>query len=56
MLYALRFFDTERSLWYLDCVHRSKPFLKRREKKFKTRNKDDDFEMVWNLMFNSLRA
>ena len=34
MLYALRFFDTERSLWYLDCVHRSKPFLKRREKKF----------------------
>ena len=34
MLYALRFFDTERSLWYLDCVHRSKLFLKRREKKF----------------------
>ena len=34
MLYALKFFDTERSLWYLDCVHRSKPFLKRREKKF----------------------
>ena len=34
MLYALRFFDTERSLWYLDCVHRSKQFLKRREKKF----------------------
>ena len=34
MLYALRFFDTERSLWYLDCVHRSKSFLKRREKKF----------------------
>ena len=29
-----RFFDTERSLWYLDCVHRSKSFLKRREKKF----------------------
>lgn len=34
MLYALRFFDTERSLWYLDCVHRSKSFLQRREKKF----------------------
>lgn len=49
MLYALRFFDTERSLWYLDCVNRSKSLLKRREKKFfKTRNKDNDFEMVWN--------
>ena len=34
MLYALRFFDTERSLWYLDCVNRSKSLLKRREKKF----------------------
>ena len=34
MLYALRFFDTERSLWYLDCAHRSKSFLKRRKKKF----------------------
>lgn len=34
MLYALKFFDTERSLWYLDCVNRSKPLLKRREKKF----------------------
>lgn len=35
MLYALRFFDAEKSLWYLDCVNRSKSFLKRREKKFK---------------------
>lgn len=34
MLYALRFFDTERSLWYLDSVNRSKSLLKRREKKF----------------------
>ena len=34
MIYALRFFDTESSLWYLDCVNRDKSFLKRRNKKF----------------------
>lgn len=34
MLYALKFFDSKRSLWYLDCVNTSKSFLKRREKKF----------------------
>lgn len=34
MLYALKIFDREKGLWYIECVHKSKSFLKKRETEY----------------------